>query len=140
MTMAAGAALQSGVNELPGPMELLDLEHSNSITLSIDRYQQGTTQIHPKTITPRDIRIFMQQQGLTTPPAPGTPIYKIIPVLRVFGTRIDKPSPATYWDITSLTLQAALLPLLIAHNGSRLTVTLTAHGEKPTKRYSVEVV
>jgi hypothetical protein len=128
----------NGVPELPSPMELLDLEHANAITLGIDRYEQGVTTIHPKTITPRDIRIFMQQQGLTAPPVAGTPIFKQIPVLRVYGSRLDKPSPATYWDISSLTLQASLLPLLTANAGRRLTVIITADGVKPTKRYSVE--
>lgn len=124
--------------ELSGPMELLDLEHGNSIQLAITSYEQGVTVIHPKVITPRDVRIFMQQNSLTEPPAAGMPIYKTIPVLRVFGTRIDKPSPLHYWDISSLTLQADLLPRLIAAAGSTLTVTLTANGYKPTKRYSIE--
>lgn len=124
--------------ELAGPMELLDLEHQNSITLSITGYQQGETTIHPKNPGPRQVRIYMQQNGLTEPPAPGTPISIRIPALRVFGIRVDKPSTNRYWDITSLTLQADLLPRLIAHAGSTLNVTLTANGHKPTKRYSVE--
>jgi hypothetical protein len=127
-----------GVAELAAPMELLDLEHGNSITLRIDRYEQGVTTIHPKTITPRDVRIHMQQNGLSEPPVAGTPIYKQIPVLRVFGTRLDKPSPTRYWDISSLTLQADLMPRLVANEGYGLTVTITAQGQKPTKRYSVE--
>jgi hypothetical protein len=125
--------------ELAAPMELLDLEHANSITLGIDRFEQGLTTIHPKSPTPRDVRIFMQQQNLTEPPRPGQPIFKQIPVLRVFGVRLDKPSPSTYWDITSTTLQASLSPILTANAGRRVVVTLTAQGVKPTKRYSVEV-
>lgn len=124
--------------ELPGPMELLDLEHGNSIQLAIDRYEQGVTTIHPRVITPRDVRIHMQQNGLTEPPVAGMPIYKVIPVLRVFGVRVDAPSPLHYWDISSLTLQADLLPRLVASAGTTLVVTLTANGYKPTKRYSVE--
>lgn len=125
---------------LPPPLELVDLEHGNSIQLSLTGFEQGSTEIHPKTITPRDVRIYMQQQNLTSPPPPGTPIYKVIPVLRVYGTRIDKPSPLRYWDVSSLTLQAQLLPLLLAHRNTPLNVVLTAIGEKPTKRYSVELV
>src|ERR1700730_15896299 len=119
-------------------MELLDLEHGHSIVLRIDRYEQGVTTIHPKTITPRDVRIHMQQNGLSEPPAAGSPIYKQIPVLRVFGTRLDKPSQARYWDISSLRLQADLMPRLVANEGFGLTVTITALGEKPTKQFSVE--
>jgi hypothetical protein len=132
--------MSDGQLELPGPMELLDLEHQNSITLSITSYQQGTTKIHPKSPTPRDVRIFMEQQGLTAPPAPGTPIFKTIPVLRVFGSRIDKPSPNRYWDISSLTLQADVLPRLTGREGFPVTLTMTAEGYRPTKRYSVEQV
>lgn len=120
-------------------MELLDLEHQNAITLSLTGYQQGVTTIHPKNPGPRQIRIYMQQNGLTVPPVAGTPISIQIPVLRVFGVRVDKPSPTKYWDITSLTLQADLLPRLMAYNGGTLNVTISANGYKPTKRYSIEV-
>lgn len=123
---------------LPGPMELLDLEHANSVTLSLSRFQQGYTVIHPKVVTMRHIRIYMEQNELVEPPTPGTPISLKVPCLRVFGARVDKASPATYWDITSLTLQAALLPRLIGQNGQPVVLTFTAHGEKPTKRYSIE--
>lgn len=134
MRMAAGSQ-----PELAGPMELLDLEHSNSVTLRVDRFEQGLTTIHPKNPTPRDVRIFMEQQGLTAPPPAGQPIYKQIPVLRIFGTRLDKPSPATYWDISALTLQAQLLPMLTANAGRPFVITLTANGYRPTKRYSIEM-
>ena len=80
----------------------------------------------------------MQQNGLTEPPTAGTPITVQIPVLRVFGTRLDKPSPLHYWDISSKRLQADLLPRLTIHAGSTLTVTISAMGEKPTKVFSVE--
>lgn len=130
--------MNNGVQELAEPIELLDLEHGASISLAIDRFQQGTTVIHPTAITPRHVRLHMQQNNLTAPPVAGTPISVQIPVLRVFGTRVDKPSPLHYWDISSKTLQADLLPRLIAHQGGVLTVTLTANGYKPTKRYSVE--
>lgn len=130
--------MEASVNELPGPMELLDLEHQDKITLSITGYQQGETTIHPKNPGPRQVRIYMQQNGLTEPPATGVPISIRIPVLRVFGVRTDKTSPNRYWDISSLRLQADLLPRLIAAGGTALNVTLTAIGYKPTKVFSVE--
>jgi hypothetical protein len=131
------------VSSVPGidlsePMEYLDLEHGDSIVLSITRSEMGAAQIHPTAVTPRNIRLHMQQNQLSEPPAPGTPITVRIPVLRLFGTRIDKPSPLSYWDISSKTLQANLWPRLKAYEGSILTVTITANGYKPTKRYSVE--
>ena len=126
------------LQELAEPIELLDLEHGTSISLAIDRFEWGKTLIHPTDITPRHVRLHMQQFGLTAPPVPGTPISVWVPALRVFGTRLDKPSPLHYWDITSKTLQADLKPRLTAYMGGVLTVTLTANGYKPTKRYSVE--
>jgi hypothetical protein len=124
--------------DLPEPMEYLDLEHGDSIVLSLTRSQMGTAAIHPTEITARHTRLHMEQNQLSAPPAPGTPITVRIPVLRVFGTRVDKPSPLSYWDISSKTLQADLSPRLKAYEGSILTVTITANGYKPTKRFSVE--
>jgi len=124
---------------LPEPMEFLDLEHNDSVTLRLDRFILGKAAIHPKVTSPRHVRIYMQQNGLTEPPAAGTPITIYIPVLRVYGSRLDKASPNTYWDISSKTLQASLQPVLLANQGGFVTVTLTAQGVKPTKRYSIEV-
>jgi hypothetical protein len=123
---------------LPEPMELLDLEHGNSIQLQIDRYERGTTVIHPTAPTARHLRLMMEQQGLTAPPPIGTPISVEIPVLRVWGRRLDVPSQAPYWDITSKRLIADLGARLYATGGAPLIVKLTAVGVKPHKRYSVE--
>src|SRR5208282_5054073 len=124
--------------DLPEPIEFLDLEHGASVQLQITKYEMGTTTIHPTAVTPRQTRLYMQQHSLTDPPAPGTPITTRIPVLRVWGKRLDAPSDAPYWDISSKTLQANLLPRLTMNGPAGLTVTLTANGYKPTKRYSVE--
>lgn len=134
--MASPSVAPSG--ELPGPYELLDLENGHSIMLTIRSFQSGSMEIHPKSPSPRQVRIMMQQQGLTVPPAPGVPVTVRVPALRVFGVRLDKASPAQYWDITSLRLQNNLLPRLLVAGGNPVTVTITAHGEKPTKQFSVE--
>lgn len=128
------------MSDLAEPMEFLDLEHGNSIQLRITSYEIGTTVIHPTKLTPRHHRLHMDQNGLTEPPAPGTPISVRIPVLRVHGERLDTPSPLRYWDISSKTLTADLEPRLRAAAGVPLDVVLTANGYKPTKRYSVEVL
>jgi hypothetical protein len=133
-----GAAITALPTDLSEPMELLDLEHESSITLNITSYQLGTALIHPTEIKPRQTRLYMMQNGLSEPPTPGTPISIRIPVLRVFGQRIDKPSPLHYWDISSKRLQADLLPRLQTHQGGVLSVTITATGYKPTKVFSVE--
>jgi len=119
-------------------MEFLDLEHGNAITLSITHYLPGEALIHPNNPTPRHIRRYMDQHQLTAPPAPGTPVGVVEPVLRVFGRRLDKPDQATYWDISSKRLQADLTPILQRTRGTPTTITLQANGYKPSKRYSVE--
>lgn len=131
--------MPSGIGLLPEPLEYLDLEHGESFKIQITSYELGKAQIHPTTVTPRAIRLYMQENDLTVPPVAGTPITITIPVLRVYGQRLDKPSPSPYWDISSKTLQAALLPRLYANGASPLTVTITGNGVKPTKRYSIEV-
>lgn len=125
-------------SDLPEPMEFLDLEHGVAVTIRVDHMEMGTAQIHPTAITPRQIRIYMQQNGLTEPPAVGTPITIRIPVLRLHGTRLDAPSPASYWDISSKTLQANIWPRMKQYENVGLTLTIMANGYRPTKRYSVE--
>jgi hypothetical protein len=129
------AALPTDLQE---PYEFLDLEHLGSITLNLTSYQLGTGLIHPTAITPRQVRLHMMQNGLSAPPVAGTPITVRIPVMRVFGQRVDQPSPLHYWDISSKRLQADLLPRLQTHAGGVLSVTITATGYKPTKVFSVE--
>lgn len=125
--------------ELPGPMNLFDLEHESSVRLALTHYQVGSTVIHPTKVTPRHVRTYMEQHDLSAPPPSGTPISITVPVLRVFGERLDAVSPEKYWDITSKTLMADLEPRLNAAAGTQLIVTITANGYKPTKRYSVSV-
>ena len=132
------AAITQIPSDLSEPYEFLDLEHGVKVVLSIVRGEMGTALIHPTAITPRQVRLHMIQNGLSAPPAAGTPISVRIPVLRVFGTRLDEPSPLSYWDISSKRLQANLMPRLPSQAGGTLTVTITASGYKPTKVYSVD--
>lgn len=122
---------------LPGPYEYLDLEDGHSIALSISRAELGLAEIHPKQPTSKHVRDHMRANGLSAPPAPGTPITVPISVLRVYGMRIDAPSPNSYWDISSKRLQADLAPRVVGAKHLPLLVTITAHGYKPHKVYSV---
>ena len=126
-------------SELPEPYEFLDLEHGASVHLTITRYELGTALIHPTVVSKRQLRIYMLQNGLTEPPSAGTPISIRIPVLRVWGTEPGETAAPPYWDISSKRLIADLQPRLNQNGPAGLTVTLTANGYKPTKRYSVEV-
>ena len=135
---------------------------ATSITLQVVAFQDGSGTIHPSNPTAKHVRQHMDQNALDAPPVAGTPITISVPVLRLFGARLDKASPSPYWDVSSRTLQAQLLPLLDVSAGSTpttalearkaavsygkvplvspITVKLTANGAKPQKRYSVEVL
>lgn len=125
---------------LPEPMEFLDLHPGASIVLSIDRFEDGTSVIYPRKVTQRHRAIHMQQNGLTEPPSVAQPIGNEIPVLRLFGHRVDQPSPARYYDVSSKTLRADLLARLTVSNFFPVQFKLTAEGAAPQKRYSVEPV
>lgn len=147
---------------LDEPFEYVDLANSMSMTLQIVAFLDGSGQIHPSNPTAKHVRVHMDQNQLNAPPVEGTPISISVPVLRLFGSRLDKASPSPYWDISSLTLQAQLLPLLDVSAGSTpttalearksgvsfgkvtltapITLRLTANGARPQKRYSVEVL
>ena len=125
---------------LAEPLEFIDLHPEASMTIVVTGYADGSTWIHPNTITNRHVSIHMQQHGLDTPPPQGTPIKNEVPALRLFGQRVDETSHATYFDTTSKTLRADLLARLTAGLALPATIKLTAHGQKPRKRYSVEIL
>jgi hypothetical protein len=124
---------------LPEPMEFVDLMPGQSMTLRVQNYKDGTAVIHPRNPTARHIRQHMSQYGLTEAPASGTPISVAVPVLRLYGERLDEFSPTKYWDFSSKTLRADLLARFQAGLALPMLLTITAHGHAPLKRYSVEV-
>lgn len=125
---------------LSEPMEFLDLENGNSVTVQITGYEYGTASIAPRITTSRHVAIHMAQNNLATAPPPGHPVTIDVPVTRINITRIDKPSPVPYYDISAKTLQAQLKPLLDSGAYRSRTFKITANGEKPSKRYSVEAI
>lgn len=127
------------VNLLPEPYSYLDLLHGQQIILNVTRWEDGSAVIHPTRVSQRHIRQYMDQQKLTAPPAPGTPISIETPVLRLFGTRLDQASPAGYWDISSKTARADLLARLQHGTALPALITLQANGAAPLKRYSITI-
>ena len=125
---------------LPEPLEFIDLAPGTSMTIVVTGWQDGSAVIHPGTVTSRHISIHMQQNGLSEPPTAGTPIRNEVPVLRLIGKRVDETSIASYFDISSKTLRADLLARLTAGLALPATIQLTANGQRPRKRYSVEMV
>lgn len=150
------------LTNLDEPFEYIDLANGTSITLQIVAFQDGSGVIHPSNPTAKHIKQHMDQNQLAAPPVAGMPISITVPVLRLFGARLDRASPSPYWDVSSLTLQAQLLPLLDVSAGSTpttalearksgttfgkvtltapITIKITANGARPQKRYSIEVL
>jgi len=124
---------------LDEPYEFLDLMPGELFIIRVDRYQDGTAVIHPKTPTSRHVRQYMDQNNLSEAPAAGTPIGVEVGVLRLFGERTDQASRAKYWDISSKTLRADLLARLQAGQQLPFGLRLDAIGHAPKKRYSVTV-
>ena len=146
---------------LSEPYEYLELSNGDSIVLAITGFDIGQATIHPKSPTARHIRAYMDERGQAEPPSPGTPVTVTIPVLRLYATRLDKSSPIAYYDVSAKTLQADLLPRLVAAGNypagsftmnqamgasivhadlaAPFAVKLTAAGVRPHKRYSIDV-
>lgn len=82
-------------------------------------------------------RILAWQNGsaVITPKTSG--IAQEIPVLRIHVQRLDRTSPARYYDISSRQVQAQLFGYLETGNYVGRTFTLDAHGFKPSKQFSL---
>ena len=102
---------------LSEPMELLDLEDMKKLTFRVVRFEQGET-------------------AIKTQDEPGG---KVVAVLRVHVPRELKPIGMPYYDVTSKTLQAQLLPFLQDPTQRGRTFTITAHGIRPRKRFELAV-
>ena len=108
------------MSAIEGPYELLELEDQRSLTLTPEKWLQGTM-----TIVPR---------------FSGGQTAKLIQVLRLWVPASEKPTGMPYWDVTSQTLIAQVVPLLpdiVARHGK---ITIKAFGRAPAKRFTVEVL
>lgn len=102
---------------LPGPYELMDLQDKERVSFRVVRFEEG------------EITIKTDQE-------PGG---KVVQACRVHVPREDKPAGLPYYDITSKTLCADILPFLKDPVQMRRRFTVTAHGVRPRKRYALEV-
>ena len=106
------------LRRLPGPMEFLELADRESKDLKVVSWERGTTEIDTVR-RGREVRVE-------------------IPVLRVHVPVEVKPLAPRYYDITSKTLTAQLLPLLLRRDFKKWTYRITAYGVAPRKRFSLE--
>jgi len=106
------------LRRLVGPYEILELADRQTITLRVVGWERGSMEIHPR--------------------FEGAPEVKEIPVLRVHVPAGWKPAPPMYWDVTSKTLQAQWVPLLLERDYERYEYVITAYGVAPRKRFTLE--
>jgi len=102
---------------LPEPYELMDLQDKEAVTFRVTRYEEGEIPIK-------------------TTEEPGG---KIVHACRVHVPREDKPIGLPYYDITSKTLCVQIEPFLRDPVQRARRFTVTAHGVRPRKRFSLEV-
>jgi len=105
---------------LPGPYEVLDLRDGERVRLRVVSWERGSMTIHPRWA--------------------GAPEEKEIPVLRVHLQEGVKPFPPMYYDLTSKTLQAQMLPLLLEPGFDRYEYVVTKYGVAPRARFTLERV
>jgi len=108
------------LRRLQGPIELLDLADRGSVRLRVTYWERGSLEIHPR--------------------YEGAPASKEVEALRVHLAPGVKEYPPMYYDITSKTLMAQLLPLLLERGYERYTFVITKYGVAPRARFTLEAV
>jgi hypothetical protein len=103
---------------LSAPMEILEVNDGESLTIHVDTWLHEDAIIRPS----------------------HAPAGKAIKVLRVFVPKTDKAAFPYYWDITGQGAIAQLLPLLESGSYTDRAFKLSASGVGPKKRYAVEVL
>lgn len=105
------------LEELGGPFEILELGDRGVKELVVERYKVGRMTIHPR---------------------PNGAAKQIV-ALRVWVPAEIKTLFPDYYDITSQTLIAQLLPLLESGEFKTKRFVVTKYGTGPQARFTVEV-
>ena len=105
------------MDRLEGPFEILELGDKETLTTRIMRWQIGEVEIHPA----------YKPEG------------KWIKALRIHVPETDKQYFPWYWDVTSQTLLAQLVPYLERPGYELRTYKITKHGVAPRARFTLEV-
>jgi len=105
---------------LPGPYEILELGDGQSVRLRLVSFERGSMVIHPRNM--------------------GGPAEKTVDVLRVHVAPGVKPLPPMYYDVTSKTLIAQWLPMLLERGFERYEYVVTKFGVAPRARFTLERV
>lgn len=105
------------MDRIPGPYEILELGDGESLITRITRWEVGEVEIHPS----------YKPEG------------KFVAALRIHVPEDDKEYFPFYWDVTSQTLLAQLLPYLELEGFERRRYTITKHGVAPKARFTLGV-
>ena len=100
---------------LAGPMEIYEWEDGHTEEWTIERWQEGTLEIHPRDGRPS----------------------KEITVLRIHVPEEEKPEFPHYWDLTSARLVAQLHMILPRGGIGPFKIRVTAIGSAPRTHFSV---
>jgi len=104
---------------LAEPYEILELRDGEAVKLSITKFELGRMVIKPR--------------------YPGAPSEKEILALRLHVSAGVKAVGPPFWDVTSQTLIAQLKPHLDDLVKTGREFGITAHGEAPRKRFTLEL-
>jgi hypothetical protein len=110
-------AMPETEKQLPGPYEIFELVDGETRELTITAFETGEVTIHPLH---------------TTQP-------KVVTALRVVVPRESKILGPPYWDITSKTLVAQMLPYLEAGGYTGKKFVIKKFGIAPKARFTLEV-
>ena len=102
---------------LGGPYEILELEDGETLTTKVENWEIGEVMIHPT----------YKPEG------------KLIVALRIHVPKESKDYFPYYWDVTSQTLVAQMVPYLRRDDFKTRTYTVTKHGVAPRARFTLEV-
>lgn len=105
------------MDRLEGPYEILELDDGESLKTRIEKWEIGEVKIHPA----------YKPEG------------KFIKALRIHVLKQDKAYFPFYWDVTSQTLLAQLVPYLEQPHFELKTYIITKHGVAPRARFTLEV-
>ena len=101
---------------LAGPYEIFEMTDGETRTFQVASWKLGTI-------------------GIQTAEAPAG---KLVKTLRIYVPQIHKPLGVNWWDVTSQTLIAQLLPYLELPGFETKKFTVTKYGVKPKARFTVQ--
>ena len=105
------------MDKLEGPYEILELEDGEKMDTRVQKWEVGEVEIHPA----------YKPEG------------KFIKALRIHVLKEDKAFFPFYWDITSQTLIAQLIPHLEQPHFELKTYIIQKHGVAPRARFTLDI-